>query len=115
MLHVAERARDDFGRLLATGVAAMLGFQAIVNVGANLTLLPVRSAVVLIFASAATVLPPILMGLPAANEGAGKLLASCRPDNAPTPVRSWRRDKEAEIFDLRTLMMRLPGDYVGYC
>jgi rod shape determining protein RodA len=41
VLHVAERARDDFGRLLATGVAAMLGFQAIVNVGANLTLLPV--------------------------------------------------------------------------
>ena len=41
MLHVAERARDDFGRLLAAGVAAMLGFQAIVNVGANLTLLPV--------------------------------------------------------------------------
>jgi rod shape determining protein RodA len=41
VLHVAERARDDFGRLAATGVAAMFGFQAIVNVGANLTLLPV--------------------------------------------------------------------------
>jgi rod shape determining protein RodA len=41
VLHAAERARDDFGRLLATGVAAMLGFQAIVNIGANLTLLPV--------------------------------------------------------------------------
>ena len=41
VLRVAERARDDFGRLAATGVAAMLGFQAIVNVGANLTLLPV--------------------------------------------------------------------------
>jgi rod shape determining protein RodA len=41
VLRVAERARDDFGRLLATGVAAMLGFQAIVNVGANLTILPV--------------------------------------------------------------------------
>src|SRR3954453_873232 len=41
VLHAAERARDDFGRLLATGVAAMLGFQAIVNGGANLALLPV--------------------------------------------------------------------------
>jgi rod shape determining protein RodA len=41
VLRVAERARDGFGRLAATGVVALLGFQAIVNVGANLTLLPV--------------------------------------------------------------------------
>jgi rod shape determining protein RodA len=41
VLRVAERARDGFGRLAATGVVAMLGFQAVVNVGANLTVLPV--------------------------------------------------------------------------
>jgi rod shape determining protein RodA len=41
VLRVAERARDGFGRLAATGVVAMLGFQAIINVGANLTVLPV--------------------------------------------------------------------------
>ncbi len=37
----AERSRDDFGRLLAFGVASMLVFQAVANLGANLTLLPV--------------------------------------------------------------------------
>jgi rod shape determining protein RodA len=40
-LRVVEVARDAFGRLVAGGVVAMIGFQAFVNVGANLTLLPV--------------------------------------------------------------------------
>jgi rod shape determining protein RodA len=37
----ADMSRDDFGRLLAFGVAAMLLFAAVANLGANLTLLPV--------------------------------------------------------------------------
>jgi rod shape determining protein RodA len=37
----ADRSRDEFGRLLAYGVAAMLLFQSVANLGANLTLLPV--------------------------------------------------------------------------
>jgi rod shape determining protein RodA len=37
----ADRSRDDFGRLLALGIAGMLLFQAVANLGANLTLLPV--------------------------------------------------------------------------
>ncbi len=41
VLRVAELARDGFGRLAATGVVATIGFQAIVNVAANLTVLPV--------------------------------------------------------------------------
>jgi rod shape determining protein RodA len=41
ILRAAELARDPFGRLVAAGVAAMLGFQSVVNIGANLTLLPV--------------------------------------------------------------------------
>ncbi len=36
-----ERSRDEFGRFLAFGVASMLTFQAVANLGANLTLLPV--------------------------------------------------------------------------
>ncbi len=40
-LRVMEMARDDFGRLVAAGVTTMLAFQAIVNVAANLTLMPV--------------------------------------------------------------------------
>jgi rod shape determining protein RodA len=41
LLRAAELARDPFGRLVAAGVVAMISFQAIVNIGANLTLLPV--------------------------------------------------------------------------
>jgi rod shape determining protein RodA len=37
----ADMSRDDFGRLLAFGVGAMILFQAVANLGANLTLLPV--------------------------------------------------------------------------
>lgn len=37
----ATRSRDDFGRYLAFGIGAMFLFQAVANLGANLTLLPV--------------------------------------------------------------------------
>lgn len=41
LLRIADRAQDQFGKLLATGVAAIIFFQTIVNVGMNLSLLPV--------------------------------------------------------------------------
>lgn len=41
LLRIADRAQDHFGRLLATGVAAIIFFQTIVNVGMNLSLMPV--------------------------------------------------------------------------
>jgi rod shape determining protein RodA len=37
----ADLSRDEFGRLLAFGIAAMILFQTVANLGANLTLLPV--------------------------------------------------------------------------
>jgi rod shape determining protein RodA len=37
----ADLSRDEFGRLLTFGVAAMILFAAVANLGANLTLLPV--------------------------------------------------------------------------
>ena len=37
----ASRSRDEFGRYLAFGIGAMFLFQAVANLGANLTLLPV--------------------------------------------------------------------------
>jgi rod shape determining protein RodA len=40
-LHAARLARDLFGRLLCTGVAAWVFFQCAVNIGMNLNLLPV--------------------------------------------------------------------------
>ncbi|SRR5579884_310779 len=41
ILRVADRSRDEYGRLVAFGVAAWLLFQVVVNLGSNLTLLPV--------------------------------------------------------------------------
>jgi rod shape determining protein RodA len=41
ILRIAERSRDTFGRLLAAGVAGLIVFQAVVNVGMNLGLMPV--------------------------------------------------------------------------
>lgn len=39
-LRLAQRAPDDFGRFLGVGIAVWIGFQAIVNIGAMLSLLP---------------------------------------------------------------------------
>jgi rod shape determining protein RodA len=41
VVRAADKARDDFGRLAAFGVGCMLLYQTVVNLGANLTLLPV--------------------------------------------------------------------------
>jgi rod shape determining protein RodA len=41
ILHTATLARDHFGQLIACGVATMIFFQAVVNIGVNVGLLPV--------------------------------------------------------------------------
>ena len=41
MLSVASRSRDTFGRLVASGVAAIVLFQTVINIGMNLGMLPV--------------------------------------------------------------------------
>ena len=41
MIRVAEQAQDTYGRLLASGVAAIVLFQSIVNIGMNLGVMPV--------------------------------------------------------------------------
>lgn len=41
VLRIAHQSRDSFGRLIATGVAALIFFQSLVNVGMNLGLMPV--------------------------------------------------------------------------
>jgi rod shape determining protein RodA len=40
-VRVAEQSRDTFGRLICAGVAAVVLFQTLINVGMNLGLLPV--------------------------------------------------------------------------
>ncbi len=41
ILRIADLARDQFGRLLAVGVAAIIFFQIVVNVGMNVSIMPV--------------------------------------------------------------------------
>jgi len=40
-LRVAEKSRDPFGRLITAGVAAVILFQSVINIGMNLGLMPV--------------------------------------------------------------------------
>jgi rod shape determining protein RodA len=41
VLRIADQAPDQFGKLLATGVAALIFFQVLINVGMNLKVMPV--------------------------------------------------------------------------
>ncbi len=41
VLRIADQAPDQFGKLLATGVAALIFFQVLINVGFNLKVMPV--------------------------------------------------------------------------
>jgi len=41
ILRIAESAPDQFGKLLATGIAALIFFQIVINVGMNLKVMPV--------------------------------------------------------------------------
>jgi rod shape determining protein RodA len=41
ILRIAEHARDTFGRLIAAGVAGLIFFQSVINIGMNLGLVPV--------------------------------------------------------------------------
>lgn len=41
LMRIAERSRDTFGRLVVCGVAAIVAFQSVVNIGMNVGLLPV--------------------------------------------------------------------------
>ena len=40
-MHVVQATKDSFGQMLATGVTAMIFFQAFVNIGMNVGLMPV--------------------------------------------------------------------------
>ena len=40
-IRIAVRASDLFGRLVATGIAVWIGFQAFENIGMNLGIMPV--------------------------------------------------------------------------
>jgi rod shape determining protein RodA len=41
LIHIAGRARDTFGMLIVTGVIAMIFIQVLINIGMNLSIMPV--------------------------------------------------------------------------
>jgi rod shape determining protein RodA len=41
LIHIANRARDTFGMLIVTGVIAMIFIQVLINIGMNLSIMPV--------------------------------------------------------------------------
>ena len=51
IIHVAEVARDHFGQMIAIATAGMLFFQAVLNIGMNVGLMPV-AGITLPFVSA---------------------------------------------------------------
>jgi len=62
-LRAARLARDTFGALIAYGVATMIAFQAIVNIGVNLNLLPATGLTLPFVSYGGSSLLSILIGI----------------------------------------------------
>jgi rod shape determining protein RodA len=63
VLRVAQLARDDFGRLIAVGVATVIAFQTIVSVGMNVGLLPITGLTLPFISYGGSSLVTLLLGL----------------------------------------------------
>jgi rod shape determining protein RodA len=63
MLRVAEQSRDTFGRLIAAGVAAIVLFQTVINIGMNLGLLPVTGIPLPFFSYGGSSLLTLMLGV----------------------------------------------------
>lgn len=63
LLRAAELARDDFGRLIAVGVATLIAFQAFANMGMNLGLLPASGTPLPFVSYGGSGLVVLLMGI----------------------------------------------------
>jgi rod shape determining protein RodA len=60
---VAQRAQDSFGGLISYGVATLIAFQAIVNIGVNLNLLPATGLTLPFVSYGGSSLLSILLGI----------------------------------------------------
>lgn len=63
MVRTAERSRDTFGRLIAAGVAAIVLFQSVVNIGMNLGLMPVTGIPLPFFSYGGSSLLTLMLGM----------------------------------------------------
>ncbi len=62
-LRVAQRSRDTLGRLIATGVAAVILFQSVINIGMNLGLMPVTGIPLPFFSYGGSSLVTLMLGM----------------------------------------------------
>jgi rod shape determining protein RodA len=63
ILRGADLARDDFGRLIASGVAIVISFQSFVNIGVNLGLLPTTGLTLPFVSYGGSSLVPLLISI----------------------------------------------------
>lgn len=63
IVRAANLARDDFGRLLAIGVASIILFQALINIGVNLNLVPATGMPLPFFSYGGSSLTTLLIAL----------------------------------------------------
>ncbi len=63
IVRAAHLARDDFGRLIAVGVATVVLFQTFINIGVNLNLLPATGMPLPFFSYGGSSLVTLLMAL----------------------------------------------------
>ena len=63
LITIADQARDQFGRLLVTGVLTLVFFQTVVNVGMNLGLMPVTGITLPFISYGGSSLITLMIGL----------------------------------------------------
>jgi rod shape determining protein RodA len=63
ILRIAFLARDSYGTLIAFGVATLISFQAMVNIGVNLKLLPATGLPLPLISYGGSSLLSVLMGI----------------------------------------------------
>jgi rod shape determining protein RodA len=62
-LRAARKSKDTFGGLIAFGVATLIAFQAIVNIGVNLSLMPATGLTLPFISYGGSSLVSILIGI----------------------------------------------------
>jgi cell division protein FtsW len=105
-LRIAMRARDPFTRYAAAGVTGWIAFQALVNVGAVLGILPITGVPLPLLSYGGSALLPLLAAI-------GMLLSFARAEPAAAAVLARRSAARAGRPAGRTRWARSEGDSRG--